>query len=203
MNVRASNRLGGVIERVLHFLDYEFRHSPIDIAGQLDKSSFDSSLLALPRQVKRIDGNAMPAESGSGIERHEPKWLGSGCIDHLPNIYAHATTHKGELIHQSDIDHAEGVLEQLHHLRQASGTHRNNSFQRLVIEQGADLSTGGRDSSDNLGDVRGLKFRVAWIDALGREAQEEIFPDGTPGSLQLGQNQLVCGARISRRFQHY
>ena len=37
------------------------------------------------------------------------------------------------------------------------------------------LGAGGRHAADHLGDVHGVEVRVARIDALGREGQEEIL----------------------------
>ena len=78
-------------------------------------------------------------------------------------------------VHQADVDHAEGVLEQLHHFGHLRGADRHHGLERLRVEQRAHLGARRRDAADHFGNIRGLKLRIARIDALRREAQEEIL----------------------------
>ena len=55
--------LRDVVQRVLHLVDHEMRHLAVDVARQLDEARFDARLLGLPRKIKRIDRNAVPAQS--------------------------------------------------------------------------------------------------------------------------------------------
>src|SRR5579862_5544301 len=93
VNPRAVQGLAMLIQGMLDFVDHKVRHLPVDIAGQLNKSSFDAGLFGLPGQIEGIDGNAMTTQAGAGIKRHEPERLGSGGFDDLPDIHAHAVTH--------------------------------------------------------------------------------------------------------------
>ena len=90
----------------------------IHLAGQLDEARRHAVLARLPGEIERIDRNAVPAEPGPRIERHEAERLGLGCVDHLPDIDAHRGVKIDlELVDERDIDGAEDVLGQLHRLR--------------------------------------------------------------------------------------
>ena len=54
----------------------------------------------------------------------------------------------------------------------------------------------GRDAADDLGRVAGVELRVARVDALGREREEEVSPTLSPRSSSSGQDQLLGGAGI-------
>ena len=118
-----------------------------------------------------------PPSPGPGIERHEAKRFSGRRVDHFPDIDTHAVAHDGDLVHQADIDHAEGVFEQLHHLGNLRGTDRHHMFERLRVEQTPQFRAGRRSAAHYFRDVLRLEIRVARIDALRRKAQEKIFAD--------------------------
>ena len=70
----------------------------------------------LPREVGRVERDAVTADPGARVERHEPERLGGGRLDDLPGVDALLGAERGELVDERDVDHAEGVLEQLRHL---------------------------------------------------------------------------------------
>src|SRR5262249_61058070 len=92
------------IECLLELADYVFRHRDVDFARELDEARTDAKLARFPRQVERIDGDAMPSESGTGIERHVTEWLGLGCLDDLPDVYIHGAVDHLELVDEGDVD---------------------------------------------------------------------------------------------------
>ena len=153
MDVRAFERLGVVVECVLNLIHHEVRHLPVDVTGELDKSRFDSSLFGLPRQIERIDGDAMPAQAGARIERHEAEWLGGRGVDHFPDVDAHAVAHQGDLIGEADVDHAECILEQLDHLGHLRRADRNHFLQRLRVEHAAHFRTSGCGAANHFRNV--------------------------------------------------
>src|SRR5690606_10793878 len=67
----------------------------------------------LPGQVERINGNAVSAKSGAGIEGHEAERLCLCRVDDFPNINAHAVKNDLEFVDHGDVDGAEDVLHQL------------------------------------------------------------------------------------------
>ena len=131
--------LHGVVEGVLNFFDDEFGHAAVDVAGEFDEAGFNAGFFTFPGKIKRIDGNAVAAEPGTGIKRHEAEWFGGGGVDDFPHVNVHARRHDGEFVDEADVDHAESVFEQLDHFRDARGTDGNNCFQGLLIEERACL----------------------------------------------------------------
>ena len=73
-----------------------------------------------------------PPRPGPGIERHEAERLGLGGVDHFPHVDAHAMAHQRQLVDQADVDGAEGVLEQLHHLGDARRADRDDRVHHLA-----------------------------------------------------------------------
>jgi hypothetical protein len=63
--------------------------------------------------VKRVDGNAVSAESRAGVEGFEAKGFGGCCVYGFPNIDAHFVGGDFHFVDEADIDGAVNVLEQL------------------------------------------------------------------------------------------
>ena len=55
-------------------------------------------------------GKQWPPTPGPGLKRMKPKGLGGGGIESLPNVNPGIGGKHGELVHQGDVDMAEGVL---------------------------------------------------------------------------------------------
>src|SRR5690606_4985937 len=117
----------------------EVRHLTVDITGQFDESRLNAGLLRLPGKIERIDGNAVPAQARTRIERHEAERLCGRRVDYLPSIDPHTIAHESHFIHEAYVDHPEGVLEQFHHFGNASRADRYYRIQGLAIEQFAHL----------------------------------------------------------------
>ena len=203
MDLRSLHGLRGVVQGALHAFDHVVGHLAVDVSRQFNEAGFDAGLLGLPGEVERVDRNAVPAKSGPRVEWLEAEGLGGGGVDHFPDVDPHTVAHHGELVHQADVDHPVSVLEQLHHLGDAGGADRHHSVQRLGIERRACFGAGGRDAADDLGDVLGLVLRIARIDALGREAEEEILAALEPGPFEHGQQEFLGGAGIGGRFEDH
>jgi hypothetical protein len=50
----------------------------------------------------------------------------------------------------------------------------------LAVERAGKLAAGGRRAAHDLGDVGEPVRAVARVDALGREGEEKLLPDGEP-----------------------
>ena len=123
----------------------------------------------------RIDGNAVPAQSGTGSELHKPKWFRCGRLDHFPNIKPQVIAHHRHFIDQANVNHPEGVFEQLGHFGHFGRGYRHHSFQGLRIPQSPHFAASWRNTADDLGHIfRGPVF-AAGVDAFRREGQEEIL----------------------------
>src|SRR5688572_13978052 len=131
------------------------RHGAIDLPRQLDEARFEADLLDLPREVERVDGNAVAPEAGTRIERHEAKWLrGCGLYD-FPDTDAQPIAHHGQLVDHADVHGAERVLEQLHHLRYFGRTHFHHGVDGRTVQRCGEPRAIGREAADHLRHVLG------------------------------------------------
>ena len=106
-----------VIHRVQHAADHVARHVGVDLGGQFDEARAVVERLHLPREVQRINRDAVTAEAGAGRELHETERFAGGRVNHLPHVHAEALAHDRQFVDHADVDHAEGVLQQFRHLR--------------------------------------------------------------------------------------
>ena len=82
-------------------------------AGQFDEAGVHAVLARLPGQVERVDRDAMAAETGARIERHEAERLGLGRLDHLPDIDPHLVVKHFQFVDQSNVDRSIRVFQNL------------------------------------------------------------------------------------------
>src|SRR5205823_284437 len=75
-----------LVERRGYRFDHMVGHRSVYFACQLDESSRKVVFARLPRKIKRINWNAMPAQPRSGIKRHEAERLGGGRVNHFPDV---------------------------------------------------------------------------------------------------------------------
>ena len=143
-----------------------------------------------------------PPRPGPGIERHEAERLGLGRVDHFPDVDVHPVAHQRQLVDQADVHRAERVLEQLDHLGDAGRADRNDGLDRRAVELAGELRAGRREAADDLRHVVRLERRVARIDALGREGEEEVDAGLQPVRFEHRLHDFVGRARIGRRLEH-
>ena len=93
------------------------RHREVDVAGQLDEAIDKVELARPPRQVVRVDRDAVAADTWAGREPHEPERLGRGRVDDFPDVDAHPLAEERELVDERDVHVPEDVLEELRELR--------------------------------------------------------------------------------------
>ena len=73
----------------------------------------DAVFGGLPCQIKRIERDAVAAETRAGIKRHEAKRLGGCRANYLPGIDAQRVTEPGHFVRHADVDCAKRVLQKL------------------------------------------------------------------------------------------
>ena len=79
-------------------------------------------LRVIAHQEPRVDGNAVTANAGAGLQDVYARVL-VGDADDLRHIHAADAADLGELIGEGDVDRAEGVLDDLGHLGSADVGH--------------------------------------------------------------------------------
>ena len=157
-----------------------------------------------PRQVERIDGDAMSAEAGTGIEWHEAEGLRLGGVDDFPDVDAHRGINDLQLIDQGDVHAAEDIFEQLRRLGGTAGGNGNHGLDGPPVEGLRAFEAGGRQAADDLRNLSDLAVGIAGIFALRRKGEMEINTRLEAGTfLQHLQQVLVGRARIGGRFQHH
>src|SRR5258708_37649586 len=103
-----------LVERLSNLSHDDRWHLAVDLARQVDESRLVLERSHLPREIVRIERNAVSADARSRRELHEPERLRRRGIDHFPNVDAQLVAHDRHFVHQSDVDGPERVLEQLH-----------------------------------------------------------------------------------------
>jgi hypothetical protein len=81
--------------------------------------------------------------------------------------------------------------------------HRHHGVERLAVERLRHRRAARRDAAHDLRDVARLVDRVARVDALGREREEEVLAHGHAAGGEAGQDQLVGRARVRRRLEDH
>src|ERR1043166_2706923 len=109
-----------MIEGLRYSRNNVLRHRGVDFTSQLDETRVLPILARLPGQIKRINGNAMPAAAGPGIEWHVAKWFRPGCSDHFPNINSHRAIDELEFVDQGYVHTAKNIFQQLRRFSRAT-----------------------------------------------------------------------------------
>src|SRR5437868_669615 len=114
MHSRAANRERGVIEYTLYSRRNVGRHAVVDRPRLLDESKTESKLaLYSPRQVRRVDCDAVTADSRPRPKGHVSVRLRRGGRERVPDIDAERMRHGGQLVHERDVDLPERILDEL------------------------------------------------------------------------------------------
>ena len=146
----------------------------------------------------------MAAQTWPGGEFHKTEGLGSRGVNHFPDVNAKTVAHHGHFVDQADINHAEGVFEQLRHLGNFGGGDGDNGLQRAAVPGSRNFRTGIGNTADHLGGVNGRPVFPTRIHSFGRKCQEEVFTNDQIGIIsQLWQQNFARGARIGGRFEYH
>ena len=128
----AVDRLALAVQQRGHPVVHVVGHVLVDVVGQLDEPErLAQVLLHPPRQIARVDRQAVAADAGPGRELHVAERLGRRGVDRPPHVDVEVAGEHRQLVDQRDVDVAERVLEQLHQLGLGARTDRH----RLVDER--------------------------------------------------------------------
>src|SRR5215813_12800589 len=90
----------------------------------------------LPGKIMRIERNAVAANSGTRIKRHEAERLRSRGANHLPSVDVERIAKARHLIGHPDVYGTESILEQLGRFGHTGRSHGVNIFDNLRIKMG-------------------------------------------------------------------
>ena len=201
-DVRPVQRFSLHVERIGDLGDHRVRHRGVDVSGELDEPGLESLLLGFPRKIERVDRDAVAAQPGARVEGHEAERLGFRGVDDFPDVDAERVAHQRDLVDEPDVDRAERVLEQLHHLGDTRRADGDDRVDRRPVERGSQRAADGRGPADDLWHIASIERAVARVDPLGRKGKEEIDPCLEPALFEERLHDLLRGARIGRRFEH-
>ena len=145
----------------------------------------------------RIERDAMAANSGARIKRHEAERLGRRRTDYFPGVDAESITELGHLVRHADVYCSKRVFPKLRRLGNASRRNLMNLIDDLVVKERRNLGRIMATAADNLRDVVRLILRIARIDSLGRKCEQKIFVERKSFFLEHGLQNFVCRSRIS------
>ena len=190
-----------LVQRVGDLGHHPLGHLAVDLAGKLDEVRGKSVFPRLPREIERIDRDAVAAEPRARIVAGKAEGLRGRRVDHLINVEPHAVGDDLHLVHETDIDRAMDVFQKLRQLRRLGARHRHDPLDRHAVEGFAHLPAGRRDAAKYLGDgVRG-ELGIAGILPLGRIDDEIVLPDREASAFDIGTKHLAGRAGIGRTFQ--
>ncbi|MCG3163257.1 MAG: hypothetical protein JMDDDDMK_04642 [Acidobacteria bacterium] len=197
-NLRSVDRLAMIVESTRHQINHVIGHARIDFLGQRDESRLEAVHPRLPRQVMRVERDAMPADARPRIKRHESEWFGRRRRDHFPGVNAQRVAEPRQFIHQTDVDGAERVFKQLARFGHARGTDRMHLFNNCAVNRRRYFGAGFSHAADNFGDVFRVELFIARINAFRRERQEIIVIELQPGLIKDWLQDFVRRAGIGR-----
>ncbi len=180
------------------------RHALVDVVGGDDEPGGHPELaLDAPRQVRRVDREAMSADARTGAERREAERLRRGGVDRLPDVDAKRVGMDGQLVDEGDVHVAERVLEQLGQLRHPRRADGNGPLDEPPVERFDCGKARRRQAGDDLRDANQRPLAVPRIDALWRVTDVEVDAGLQAGCrFERWREQLVGRARVSGRLQH-
>src|SRR5215470_297202 len=198
----AADGTATVVEGARHEVDDVLGHGAVDLIRESDELRLVAGEPDLPREIERVDGNAVAADARSRIEGHKAEGLGRRRLDDLPGIDTDLAAGEGELVRKSDVHAAERVLEELRRLGHARVRGLEYAHRHVAVQVRRELGAALRHAADYLGNVGGGEAAVPGVDPLGREGEEDVGADHEPGRLQTRLYDLLGGAGEGRALEH-
>ena len=173
----------------------------VHLSGQLDEVGAEIVLLGLPGEVEGVDGNAVSAQSGAGVEGLEAERLCLGRLDHFDDVDVHPQTEHLQFVHQGDVHGPVGVLQNLRHLRRP-GVADGDGLDDSLVETLDHLKAIRSHPAHDLGDLPGGELLVARILPLGGVTDEVLPSQREPPFFEKGEHLLLGGSREGGALQN-
>src|SRR5262245_37703825 len=127
-----------------------------------------------PREVERIDRNAMSAEPWPWIERLKPKRLRLRGLDDFPHVDIELVIEDLQLVDERDIDGAVRVLEDLARFSHFHTRHTNHFDNSVAVHRAGKLTALLVVPADDFRDRGRMEAWVTRILTLGAEGEEIV-----------------------------
>ena len=201
-NLRSLETLAAIVQGDHQAVDNVVGHTDVDLAGQFDEPRGHFVLASLPRQVERIDRDAVAAQAWARVERLEAERFGRRGVDDFPDVDVHLVEEHLQFVGQGDVHAAVNVFEDFARLGHFTRPHRHGALQHLAVEFGGNLGALAVDAPDDLGDVPRGEVRVARVFAFGAEGQEEVLAALEAALFEDRLEDIARRAGIGRRFEN-
>ena len=103
----AMNTLRETVRNKLHHVG---RHLGVDLRRHLDEARLVVERAQLPREVQRVDRDAVTTEPGTLIKGHEPKRFFAGSTHNFPDINIHFCEDNFEFVDKGNVDATEDIF---------------------------------------------------------------------------------------------
>jgi hypothetical protein len=154
-----------------------------------------------PCQIKWVDGNAVAAEAGTGVEGGKAEGFGGCGAYDLPDVDTHLIGCDFEFVDQADVDCAIYVFEKFGQFRNLSGGHGYNCFEGSAVEGDSGFEAGGCVTADDFGDIGCGELGIAWILAFGRVNNEDVGAGFESSFFHSRDHFLFGGSRVGGAFE--
>jgi hypothetical protein len=161
--------------------------------ARLDEAGREVEGAHLPGQVGGIHGDAVAPQARAGQELHEAIGLRGGRVDDLPDVEVETVAHQRHLVGEPDVDGAEGVLEELHHLGALGRGDLDDAVEDRLVHRRRQFRAQRRLAAHHLGDLAQRELRVGRVDALRREGDGEFDAHPLDSSIGTKSSWVVPG----------
>src|SRR5665213_13837 len=151
----------------------------------------------------RIQWNAVSTNARARRELHETEWLGGSRVNYFPHVYTELLADDRHLVRQADVHGAESVLEQFDQLSRLGRRDRDDRVQAALIQRCGDLGACSGNTAYDLWCVFGVPHRVAGIDTLRAEREEDIAANLETCGFEFRLHQLPRRSGIRSALEHY
>ena len=138
-NFGSTERFTSVIQGIHNLADHPARHIGIDLSRKFNEARVQIILAGFPFEIKRINWNTMPAQTGSRVIGRKAKRFGrSGFITSWISIPIRFR-YNLHFVDQSNIHGTVNILQQLRHLSSFGRRNWDGSVNCWRIERLGDL----------------------------------------------------------------
>ena len=190
-----------VVEGAHGAVDDVLGHGAVHLSGEFDEAGVHAEFAGFPSEVEGVDGDAVSAEAGAGVEGGEAEGFGGGGADDFPDVDVHGIGDGFEFVDEADIDGAVDVFEELAEFGDLAGTDGDDGVEGGLVESDAGGEASGGVAADDFGDIGGGKMGVAGVFALGGVDDVDGLSWGEAAGDDAGDDFFFGGAGVGGAFE--